>query len=341
MITFFMRSLALASVVVASAAESSTELVNHTSPGSQVKVEVRQFHMGMIVRMTAWAPTQDAGLQACRAAFERIGVLDREVFSDYQRDSELRRLSRAEPGRPIPLSPPLFTVLQAACRLAAQTNGRYDPTAKPIIDLWRQARRDGRPPTPDQIREARSRVGYQHVLLNPDPPSVNLASHGIELDVGSIAKGYIADAALAVMREHGSPIAMVEAGGDMVLGDPPPGRTGWPVSPPNHPPPPMMLAQCAISTSGDTSQFLEFDGVRYSHVIDARTGQALTHQQGCVVIAPSAMLSDALATVGTLLDPDDFQTLLHESYPGTQAWLLSPNDSPTHNPSKNPFESTP
>lgn len=275
--------------------------------------------MGMIVRITVFAPSETAGQQACRAAFERIAYLDREVFSDYQAKSELRRLSGARPGHPTPVSAPLASVLEASLRLADQTEGRYDPTAKPLIQLWRLARREGRLPESDRIQEAHRLVDYRGLALDPQSRTLALDRAGMEIDLGSIAKGYIADQALTVLRSRGFPAAMIEAGGDLVLGDPPPDHQGWPVSPPGSDKD-ILLSNCAISTSGDSSQFLDIDGIRYSHVIDARTGMALTNHHATVVIAPSGLLSDGLATVGGLLPEPDFQSLVRDAYPRSRGW---------------------
>lgn len=303
---------------------TASTIENHTEDASEVKVEVQQLHMGMMVSLTVYAPSLEAGRQVCRAVFERVSALDQGIFSDYRAESELRRLAGESGFEPVRLSPELFTVLEAACRLAAETEGRFDPTAGPVIRLWRQARKQRLLPDPDQLQAARVAGDFRRLRLDPVARTVAWSGPAPELDLGAIAKGYIGDQALVRCRELGAPRAMFAAGGDMVLGDAPPQAEGWPVDVPlGEGGEVIHRSRCAISISGDTSQYLDLDGVRYSHVIDARSGQALTHRQACLVIAPTGLQADALATAGTLLEPAFFRALLQAQNPPCRGWVIS------------------
>src|SRR5579862_5301967 len=121
---------------------------------------------------------------------------------------------------------------------------------------------------------------------------------GMRLDLGGIAKGYADDEVQKVLKQHGIKRALVEMGGDIVVSDPPPGSKGWEILVPNagidHAPDKLYFANQAISTSGDTEQFVVIGGVRYSHVVDPHTGQALTSRVQVTVIAPDGLTSDPL-----------------------------------------------
>lgn len=298
---------------------------NPTQPAAAealVPVRVRQFHMGMIVRIAVWAPSEAEGRAACRQAFDRVRALDR-VFSDYDRQSELSRLCRQESGRAVPVSPELCEVLEQALELAARSGGAYDPTAGPLVEVWRRARREGVLPAASAIAAARERVDYRRIHLDPARRTVTLARDDMTLDLGAIAKGYVGDEVVGMLRERGLPHVAFEAGGDMVFGDPPPGETGWPVAlPESTGEAELRLSNCAVSISGDTVQYLEVDGKRYSHVIHAGTGRAVTHRLLCVVTATRGGLSDPLATLGTILEPEGFQTLLADHYPQVRARIV-------------------
>lgn len=284
-----------------------------------VAVDVRQFHMGMIVRLTVWAPTREEGRAASRRAFTRVGDLDR-VFSDYDPHSELSALCRRAGEGPVPVSRELYEVLDLALQFAEESGGAYDPTAGPLTELWREARRQRKLPSGAARDEARRRVDYRAVTLDPDARTATLARPGIRLDLGAIAKGFIGDEIVGALRSEGLPRVAFEAGGDMVFGDAPPGEEGWPVEAFDPVPgAPLHLAHCAISVSGDTVQFVEIDGRRYSHVVHARTGRAVTNRQACVVIAPAGRHSDPLATLGTILTPGQFRSLLSDHHPGVRA----------------------
>ncbi len=120
----------------------------------------------------------------------------------------------------------------------------------------------------------------------------------MQLDLGGIAKGYIGDQAVAAMRDAGAPACLFRAGGDMVAGDPPPNQPGWRIDPTTDADPgttdlqPIHLANQAIAISGDTVQFVEIQGTRYSHVVDPRTGQGITTRRMAVVVADSGLVTD-------------------------------------------------
>jgi thiamine biosynthesis lipoprotein len=132
----------------------------------------------------------------------------------------------------------------------------------------------------------------------------------MQLDLGGIAKGYAGDQALRTLRAAGIGAALVAASGDLAIGDAPPGTRGWrvgiglPDRADNKLARQLLLANAAVSTSGDTEQFVELDGVRYSHILDPRTGVGLTNRVQASVIARHATATDALATTVCVLGPE-------------------------------------
>lgn len=191
------------------------------------RYEFTEVHMGVDFRLLFYAPDEKTAKVASRAAFDRIAALN-GIMSDYDPQSELMRLCRTSgEGRAVPVSPELFDVLQCAQRLSEQTDGAFDVTVGPIVRLWRRARRRHELPPPERLAEARALVGYRNIRLDADAKTVELAKPGMRLDLGGIAKGYAADAALAVLGEHGVTSALVDGSGDIALGDAPPGTSGW------------------------------------------------------------------------------------------------------------------
>jgi FAD:protein FMN transferase len=266
--------------------------------------EYSQVHMGLPVRLVLHGVDEPAAADAARAAFARIAALDR-MMSDYRPDSELRRLEQRT-GQLVRVSPELFTVLTRAVQIAGATGGAFDPTIGPLVSLWRESRRSGRLPDAAALAVARSRVGWQHIDLDEARSSMRLALPGMRLDLGGIAKGYILQEALLSLRAHGVTRALAEGGGDIVVGDAPPGRAGWTIETVGADPAfterALRLTNSALASSGSTAQFVEIDGVRYSHVVDPRTGLAVTSNRLARVIAADAATADALATALTVLD---------------------------------------
>jgi thiamine biosynthesis lipoprotein len=186
-------------------------------------------------------------------------------------------------------------------------------------------------PPPDRLAAAAEATGQQYVLLHADDHSVRLTRPGMRLDLGGIAKGYALDAALQEIRNVGLTIALVNASGDMVAGDPPPGKPGWRVgiAPLDPTAPPTVfghLAHRAIATSGDAFQFVEIDGIRYSHIVDPRTGLGLTERSSVSVLAPDGMTADAMASAVCVLGSSRGLALV-ERTPHVEAMIVSPTSS--------------
>lgn len=260
--------------------------------------------MGVEARITVYAPSERMAKEASKVAFQRISALD-AIMSDYRKDSELNRFCRAPQSEATNLSPELWQVLLYGQQLAEETGGAFDVTAGPVVRLWRQARKSGRLPAEEALEQALAHCGWSNLWLDPQQARGRLHKAGMQLDLGGIAKGYAADEALRVLVEAGLPRALIDFGGDLVAGEAPPGRPGWRIlvedSGTALPNPYLWLRWGALSTSGDKVQFLEVEGVRYSHVVDPRTGIGLRHRLAVTVQAKRGIESDSLATaIGVL-----------------------------------------
>jgi thiamine biosynthesis lipoprotein len=217
-------------------------------------------------------------------------------------------------------------VLTAGQELARETDGAFDLTVGPSVNLWRRVRRQKEFPTPEMLARMRERVGYTYLELNAGLHAARLIRPDMRLDAGGIAKGYALDEAMEVLRKRGIRQAMIEAGGDIVLGDPPPGRKSWQVSLPDidstGAAPVLELRNCALATSGDLFQFVEFDGIRYSHVVDPRSGIGITNRALVHVVAPRGMAADSLATAVSVLGSQAGLKLLARR-PGTAGQITT------------------
>jgi FAD:protein FMN transferase len=273
------------------------------------RYEFHQTEMGVPFRIVLYALSQNSAESAAAAAFQRVKQLN-DIMTDYDSESELSRLSRTSGlGRAVPVSPDLWVVLARAQELAQSSQGAFDVTVGPYVNLWRFARSQGKLPDPGRLAKARLAVGYAHMQLDAGHHTVKLLAPNMRLDLGGIAKGYAVDQALQCLSRLGIASALVTGGGDMAVSGPPPGKKGWrielpPLDASNAPPARfVVLAQAGISTSGDLFQRLEINGVRYSHIIDPRTGVGLTDHSLVTVIAPDDFTADGLTKVMSVLDP--------------------------------------
>ena len=311
-------------------------------PAQETRFEFAQVHMGMEVRLVLFAADSPMARSAAAAAFDRIRKLE-DTMSDYRDESEVRRLTW-RPGEWVPVSADLFAVLADALALSRLSEGAFDPTVGPIVALWRAARRSGRLPPGDSLRAARQRVGWRLVELDSVRRAARLARPAMLLDLGGIAKGYILDQALAALRESEVTRALLVAGGDIVAGDPPPGLNGWRIETTGAGE--LMrrraasLANGALSTSGDSEQFVVIDAVRYSHVVDPRTGMALTNGRRAYVLAATGAVADGLATAFTVMDSTDVQRLL-SYYPEVVADVATVRSDSSSIPGPRPSRSAP
>lgn len=274
------------------------------------RYEFQSKHMGTVFRIVVYAPSRQLAEQAAEAGFARVAELD-GLMSDYKNDSELNRLCRAfsrEVGPPVRVSEDLFHVLEHAETLSRASDGAFDVTVGPVVQLWRLARRTQQLPEEMEFAQARAKVGWHKVRLDAASRSVQLLMPGMQLDLGGIAKGYAADAVMALLRERfGISRALVAAAGDIRCGEPPPHRDAWLVDiaplTPQHPPRRLKLANRAVSTSGDLEQFVVIQGVRYSHILNPRTGLGLTGRRSVTVIAREGVTADSLTKAVSVLPP--------------------------------------
>lgn len=284
--------------------------------------------MGIDARIVVYAKNRQIAERACEAGFKKIAELE-AIMSDYRPDSELMRLCGKAGTGPVPISTDLYRVLDQAQRFSRQTDGEFDVTVGPLVQIWRRARKETKLPTAEEIAKAQSLVGWQKLKLGWRDGTAELSTPGMRLDLGGIAKGYASDEALKELRRFGIRSALIEMGGDLLLGEAPPKTEGWKVTvanaSPGAMPAEMFLKNCAISTSGDTEQFVVIDGVRYSHVVDPKTGRGLSRRVQSSVIGPNAFLTDPLSTALTLLDERRREDLLRQ-HPSTKAFVKVAGD---------------
>lgn len=283
--------------------------LNHTATAADQLFTFRSPAMGTEFTIRIWAEQSqinDLTLLSQRA-FERINELN-QICSDYLPESELNQLAQAPRGAAFSVSKDLFFLFVKAGQLTSASNGAFDITAGPLIRLWRISRKTRRLPTDEQRLSALNRTGFKHLSLDHNQQTITKHHDGMLFDLGGIAKGYAADAVLGMIKDAGYPRCLVAASGDIVVGDPPPGEQGWRVGIEaldiDEDPRTMttvLLANQAISTSGDARQYLELDGVRYSHIVSTHTGLGLTERIAATVIAPDATTSDSHATAVVLL----------------------------------------
>ncbi len=255
--------------------------------------EYRRIVFGCEARIVIDTEHPSAARSAAAAAFDRLAELD-AVFSDYRVDSEVARLAREAGAEPIAVSDELFEVLELAAELHRRSRGVFDPTLGPVTRELRAARDENRSVDPEVLDERLSLVGFGRLEIDRNRRTVRLPEAGMSFDFGGIAKGYAADRALEVLIEHGFDAALVDLGGDIVVGSAPAGRPGWKIATEDTGVT-LFLKREAVATTG-------LGAGDAAHLFDPRSGRIVEVRRPVTVVAPRCALADALATVVALLE---------------------------------------
>ena len=249
-------------------------------------------------------------------------------MSVYRPDSELSEINRRAPFEAVEVEPQLFALLLEAKRLCEATGGAFDPTSGPLVALRRRCRQEGRIPSQEEIDAARELTGIHHVEFDERRLTVRYGRPGVELNLGSIGKGYAVDRAGAYLTEQGIESWLIHGGHSSLLarGDHH-GAGGWPVGirDPNFPREQLatlLLRDSGLSTSGSGTQYFRHEGRRYGHILDPRTGWPVEGMLSVTVLTPTAAEADALSTAFFVMGLENASAHCHNSK--TAAALLVP-----------------
>jgi FAD:protein FMN transferase len=278
--------------------------------------------MGTVFRLVFY--TQKDSLEAAKIAtsvFDHVDYLN-QLYSDYIPESALNQLSDlAGTGQKMKVAPELYDILKMSKQFSKASNGAFDITVGALTRLWRKARHLKEVPDSTKIQMAVQTVNYRSIQFHKHH-KVSLKTKGTRLDLGGIAQGYAADKCLEILRKNGITAALADAGGDIALGDAPPDTKGWAIDRPIRNAngvieyEKLFLSNCGITTSGATYRFLEANGVKYSHIVDPRTGWGLTHGNLVTVQAKNAVTADAWATALSVAGQQDVSKM------ALKVWVL-------------------
>ena len=279
--------------------------------------------MGTVFEVSVWAPAtrEPDAAETLGEALDLVAAIERRV-SSWDPQSETSAVNRAAAGRPTRIGPELAQLLAASLDWSERTGGAIDITGSPLFELWNHARQTGVLPTDEEIDAARRLVGYRKVHLTED--TVVLAEPGMKIGFGAVGKGFAADRAATFLRGRGFSNFIIDAGGDVVVSGSR-GGTPWHVAIRNPRRGEFLgvygATDCAIATSGDYERFAMIGGVRYSHILDLRTGRPARGLSSVTVIAQNGTDADALATALFVMGADEGLAFV-ESLPGVESLMV-------------------
>lgn len=286
------------------------------------RFEYARVLMGSKARIVLYQEFEHEAATKARLAFDEIEHLN-DVLSDYDPNSEAMKLVARPAGQWHDVSEDLADALFKSARVWVASDGAFDVTIGPISKLWRETAKSEKLPANSVLRDARSRVGMNLIEIDKDELAVRFATDGMRLDFGGIGKGYAAGRALEVLQGLDAPIALVDLGGDLAIGEAPPDSEGWVVAVDTGPgeAEDMTLTNCGVATSGDLFRFIEIDGKRYSHIVDPRTGMGLTTRIAVTVIDKEPWVADALASAYSVIGTSSDK--LEDAFPNAKVFIRS------------------
>jgi len=278
--------------------------------------------MGTVVNLTIISDDQSAAKAAIEATLNRMADLEAQL-SRHRPDSQLSRLNQN--GELANAGQPLLKLISQSHRLSDLSGGAFDITSKPLVDLYQQHQIDNTLPPADRIEQTLQLVDYHQIDV--EGRRVTFKQPGMAITLDGIAKGYIVDEAVAVLKQAGYDNILVEAGGDLAASGQKANQKSWQIGiqSPRQTQPGMLakfdIRNRAAATSGDYMQPFSAD-LRQHHILDPRTGYSAPELASATIVAPSAALADGLATAAMVLGPEAAVQMV-DRLPECDAYLVT------------------
>jgi FAD:protein FMN transferase len=291
--------------------------------------EASRMSMACLYAIEAYGRDAQALPRIVEQAFDEVDRIDR-LMSHYKADSELSRVNRDAAQHPVIVGPELFSFISEAMRYSRESEGAFDITVGPLMKAWGFFRGEGRLPADDALASVRRNVGGNHVRLDPGSRSIAFDRHGVELDLGGIAKGYAVDRAVGILRNGRVSAALVSAGGSTIYGmGAPPDREVWEVqiadpTGADRVAKSVRLKDRALSVAGSSEKSFEAGGVTYSHIMDPRSGRPVQGMLSVAVLTGTGTAGDALDDALFVMGVERSRAYLNR-LPETEAFFFLPD----------------
>ena len=294
-------------------------------------LKLRTFHhpaMGTEFTLYLYARTEAEASSVADEVFDEVDRIEQEL-SNYRDTSELSRIVREAALAPVTTDPETFRFLEQSQHWSEASDGAFDITVGPLMQVWGFFNHGGRIPSKEELERIRPMVGYRNVELDSAARTVHFRVAGVDLDPGGIGKGFAVDAAVAILHAHHVTAALLSAGSSTVyaLGSPP-GQRGWRVVVPDGLPDhatisSVLLRDTSLSSANCSEKNFTSGGHLYCHIMDPRTLQPVEGRLHVSIIDPSATTSDALSNVLFVDTPAESLAFLASHAPEARALIVS------------------
>lgn len=233
-------------------------------------------------------------------AIEEITRIEK-LISSWNPSSQTSDINKNAGILPVKVDPELFDLIERCITVSKITDGAFDITYASMDKIWKYDGSMTKMPSKEALKNSVAKIGYQNIVLDKRAQTVFLKLKGMKIGFGAVGKGYAADKVRNLLKAEGASAGIINASGDLTTWGKQPDGTDWMVGITN----PLNknnifswfpVVNAAVATSGNYEKYVTFNGVKYSHIIDPRTGYPSTGIQSVTIFAPSAELCDALAT---------------------------------------------
>jgi thiamine biosynthesis lipoprotein ApbE len=261
--------------------------------------------MGTFAEVSIYSNDEKTAGKAIEESLNEMERMDR-IMSNYKNDSELSKVNKKAVKSPVPCNGELLDVIEQSQYYSELSGGAFDITVSPIVALWGFFREKGHIPPDKEIEKILPAVSYKNIVINKSndpkkPVTIFFKNTQTQIDLGAIGKGYAVDKALEIIRKYGINNVCINLGGNIYVLGTPPGKNAWKIGV-QHPRNVnevlgyLELKNEATATSGDYERFFEFNGKRYSHIINPQTGRPVSGTIATTIVAPTGTEVDALST---------------------------------------------
>ena len=262
--------------------------------------------MGTFAEVTIYSHDEKTAGKAIEGALDEMERMDR-IMSNYKNDSELSKVNKKATKSPVPCNAELLDVIERSQYYSELSGGAFDITVSPIVSLWGFFSEKGRVPPDKEIEKLLPAVSYKNIVVKKSAETkksgtVFFKDMKTQIDLGAIGKGYAVDKALEIIKKYKLDNACINLGGNIYVLGTPSGKNAWKIGV-QHPRDGneilgyLELKNEATATSGDYERFFEFNGKRYSHIINPQTGRPVSGTIATTIVAPTGTAVDALSTI--------------------------------------------
>lgn len=283
-----------------------------------------QFLMDTVIEITAYGPHAEEGVKAAFVEFQRL----HNITNNFDENSQLSKINQMAGKGKVVVDPDLVNIIQFSKEVSDKLGNSFDITIGPLTKLWGIGHKGEYVPSQAEIEEVLPLVNYHLIEVDTNTNTVYLPKMGMMLDLGGIAKGYATDKAIEMLKAKGITSALVNAGGDVrVIGNKPDGKP-WRIGIQHPREENGIIAKLDLTewdtmeTSGDYQRFFMKDGIRYSHILDPRTGWQPREVASVTMVNNSSTYGDILSKPIFVLGVEKGLALLKQ-FPGNEAVIVT------------------